>query len=89
MCVSQGDNNWTPLHCSSFHGQVEIVEMLLSHGADESAKDLRGRTVAAVCEMAQYDVDEAREEESRSSYMTNIYVYYFHGRICSTRTINS
>lgn len=48
------------MHCSSFHGQVEIVEMLLSHGADESAKDIRGRTVATVCDMAQYDVDQVR-----------------------------
>lgn len=59
--MRQGDNNWTPLHCSSFHGKLEIVEMLLSHGADQGAKDVRGRTSAAVCDMGLYDVEQARD----------------------------
>lgn len=33
--------------------------MLLHRGADQSAKDLRGRTSAAVCDMGLYDVDQA------------------------------
>lgn len=61
-CALQGDNNWTPLHCSSFHGQLEVVEMLLKHGADQNAKDVRGRTSEAVCEMGLYDVDQVRIE---------------------------
>ena len=35
--------------------------MLLSHGADQGAKDVRGRTSAAVCDMGLYDVEQARE----------------------------
>ena len=58
--MRQGDNNWTPLHCSSFHGKLEIVEMLLRNGADQGAKDVRGRTSAAVCDMGLYDVEQAR-----------------------------
>ncbi|CAM9165715.1 unnamed protein product, partial [Laminaria digitata] len=64
---AQGDNNWTPLHCSSFHGKLEIVEMLLNHGADQGAKDVRGRTSAAVCDMGLYDVEQARDGATSTS----------------------
>ena len=67
----QGDNNWTPLHCSSFHGKLEIVEMLLRHGADQAAKDLRGRTSAAVCDMGLYDVEQV-------IYCTTVFLPFLH-----------
>jgi ankyrin len=36
---SQGKNNWTPLHFASYFGNVEIVRLLLDHGADPEAAE--------------------------------------------------
>jgi len=30
---------WTPLHCAAQGGKTDVVEMLLSHGADAQAAD--------------------------------------------------
>jgi ankyrin repeat protein len=34
----------TPLHLSCYYGQVDVAEMLLDHGAQANASDIRGRT---------------------------------------------
>ena len=37
---AQGVDDWMPLYWASRHGQVELVQVLLEHGADVAAKDV-------------------------------------------------
>ena len=36
-----GSWGWTPLHWAALHNQVEVVQLLLSHGADIDAVDCK------------------------------------------------
>lgn len=35
---------WTPLHWAASEGEIEVVELLISRGADVNARDLEGET---------------------------------------------
>ena len=39
-----GCENWTPLHMACWNDQIDIIEYLLSNGADLEAKDINGQT---------------------------------------------
>jgi ankyrin repeat protein len=41
-----GEGGFTPLMEAAFNGQVEMVELLMRHGADASLKDRDGKTAA-------------------------------------------
>ena len=36
-----GNWGWTPLHRAALHNQIEVVKLLLSHGADIDAADCK------------------------------------------------
>jgi ankyrin repeat protein len=44
--INVADNilNWSPLHIAAYQGSTDVVELLLSHGADSKCQDKRGRT---------------------------------------------
>ena len=43
-------NGWTPLRAAAEYGQLEIVQLLLRHGADKELKDGDGKKpVDVVC----------------------------------------
>lgn len=46
--ASKSQESWPPLHCAAFHGHVDVVRLLLDHGADILSYDKvrRGRQVA-------------------------------------------
>ena len=35
---AKGNNGWTPLHNTAWHGQKEVAELLIANGADVNAK---------------------------------------------------
>ena len=35
-------NGYTPLHCAAYVGHVELVQLLLRHGANKELKNHRG-----------------------------------------------
>ena len=41
---AKDDIGWTPLHAAAWHRQKEVVELLISKGADVNAKDDVGKT---------------------------------------------
>ena len=41
---AKSDEGWTALHEAAFEGRKEIVELLISNGADVNAKGESGRT---------------------------------------------
>jgi ankyrin repeat protein len=36
---SKGEEGFTPLHFASFHGNLELIRMLISYGANINAKN--------------------------------------------------
>ncbi|XP_047673317.1 alanine aminotransferase 2 isoform X2 [Tachysurus fulvidraco] len=49
-CVDVTDaDGWTPLHAASCWGQLQMVELLVAHGADLNAKSLLDETPLGVC----------------------------------------
>ena len=49
--TNEGD--YTALHCAAFSGLSEVVELLVTHGADIDARDWRGRTAFRLAEGAK------------------------------------
>ena len=61
----------TALHYAARRGDMEIVELLLSAGADPSLKNDLGQDAAAMCKSfpeLRGDVGEAREEDEVAWY---------------------
>ena len=46
--VPNDDGGKTPLHWASFNGSLEVVRLLLEHGADAEAKDNKGETALQI-----------------------------------------
>ncbi|KAI8913817.1 hypothetical protein DFJ77DRAFT_549071 [Powellomyces hirtus] len=55
-------NGWTPLHWGAQRGHAEVVELLLSHGADETIANKKGETAA----------DLARKDEVRRLFKRSV-----------------
>ncbi len=49
--TNEGD--YTALHCAAFSGLSEVVELVVTHGADVDARDWRGRTAFRLAEGAK------------------------------------
>ena len=39
-CYSNSQDQWTPLHCASRDGHVEVVKLLLAQGAEIDSKNM-------------------------------------------------
>jgi ankyrin repeat protein len=51
----QNKHGWTPLHRASINGALEVVRLLLEHGADVEAKDNDGETALQVAAYKGHD----------------------------------
>ena len=47
---AKDNRGWTPLHSAVHNGDPRSVELLLAHGADATAVDDEGRSVAEMAE---------------------------------------
>ena len=53
-------DGWTPLHFAAKYGQLEVVQLLLRHGADKELKDCNGKKpVDLVCDWTSDKQHEA------------------------------
>jgi hypothetical protein len=59
------DDGFTPLHRASEHGALEIVRLLLEHGADPEAVNYERETAFQVVGTTYREVDEKRCDEIR------------------------
>jgi ankyrin repeat protein len=50
-----GTKNFSPLQAAAAYGRLEVVELLLSRGADPRAKDYKGRTPLELAESEGHD----------------------------------
>ncbi|KAH9066250.1 ankyrin repeat-containing domain protein [Lactarius vividus] len=48
-------DDWTPLHLASYHGRLEIVRVLLDHGASANAENNQGETPLYLVSRGAYD----------------------------------
>jgi TonB family protein len=50
--ATDAGGGWTPLHGAAAQGSIQMVEVLIKHGADINAKDVRGLTPRQAAEQA-------------------------------------
>ena len=60
-----GEDDCTPLHHAASHGHLEIIGLLLSHGASTSPVDIFGHTPADIARILNY-------KESYALLATNV-----------------
>jgi ankyrin repeat protein len=51
-------NKFTPLHSAAFEGRLEIVRLLLDHGANANAENESSETALHVVSRGEYDSQE-------------------------------
>jgi len=66
-----GADRWTPLHRAAVNGNIDIVKLLLEHGADVNAKTNDGETpidcadTAEIREVLKKAIDEKMKPEKK------------------------
>lgn len=50
-----GEDDYTPVHHAASHGHLEIIGLLLSHGALTTLVDIDGRTPADIARILNHD----------------------------------
>lgn len=57
--IQDDASGFTPLHCAAINGKKEVVELLISRGADLNLKDRNGRTpLKAAAERGHTEIDK-------------------------------
>jgi ankyrin repeat protein len=51
----QPKGDWTPLHWASYHGKLDIVRLLIDHGATMNAKTSSSEPHCTPCLLAKYE----------------------------------
>jgi ankyrin repeat protein len=97
---AQRKNLFTPLHLAAFKGRLEIVQLLLDHGANATAENVRRETALHIVSRGEYDSQDHGVSISRlllkhgadvhahnQYHNTALSFAAFHGRLEITRLL--
>ena len=69
-CRPQNKNNETALHCAAQYGHTAVINLLLSHGADPSIRNVKDETALNLA---------AHYGRSDSDTSTTYFIFYLRG----------